>query len=405
MATDHAESMLNALLDKFDRSSMAFGTEGRKNRSISISVGRDKVLKEYTVQDCYLFRPDIEAAARKLEDEGLCTILWDEERNTLEKIFLNLENIDKAFAYAGRIRRSVVDQNEYDAIEKRLSLASEDVSRQFLQEMSVLVSSHSSHAKWYSDLDELDTLLSIIKAMESQKTEILLRNFSKRNFGDSKLFERYSSKLTSIYRAFGMEPDIDFETLCETHSIVRNTGYTYLKNGITLTVGKLCADLNSYPFEFALSHKAIDTIKISSITAKKLITIENLTTFNYFNDPEAIVIYLGGYAGRYEIELIKMIYASCPNIEYLHLGDIDWGGFEILIDLRKRTSIDFRPYLMSIAQLEKYRVECLPLTDNDRNNISRMLDDPKADEFKDVLTYMLENGYKLEQESLQFIDD
>ena len=58
---------------------------------------------------------------------------------------------------------------------------------------------------------------------------------------------------------------------------------------------------------------------------------------------------------------------------------------------------------MGINELEKYEEECLPLTTNDRIRLEKLLSDSRAKLFYPVIKYMLEKGYKLEQESLLFV--
>lgn len=84
------------------------------------------------------------------------------------------------------------------------------------------------------------------------------------------------------------------------------------------------------------------------------------------------------------------------------MGDIDWGGFEIFIHLKNMTGINFVPYNMSINELIVHANECIPITDNDRRRLELLLQNPDAKIFYDTIKFMLENGYKLEQESLIF---
>ena len=55
---------------------------------------------------------------------------------------------------------------------------------------------------------------------------------------------------------------------------------------------------------------------------------------------------------------------------------------------------------MGIEEFEEYREECIPLTERDRDGLAKLLEDPEAGEFRGVISFMLDNGYKLEQESL-----
>ena len=121
-----------------------------------------------------------------------------------------------------------------------------------------------------------------------------------------------------------------------------------------------------------------------------------------YKDNDSIVIYLGGYHNHTRRNLLKKLHEAKRNLKWFHIGDIDWGGFEIFLHLTTHTGIDFQPYLMGINELGKYEEECLPLTTNDRNRLEKLLSDSRAKLFYPVIKYMLEKGYKLEQESLIF---
>lgn len=64
-------------------------------------------------------------------------------------------------------------------------------------------------------------------------------------------------------------------------------------------------------------------------------------------------IFLSGYHNIAKQNFIKKIHSQNPEKEYLHFGNIAPDGFYILQDLRTKTNINFVPYKMGIAQLEK----------------------------------------------------
>lgn len=405
---DYAGLILNALLDKFERSRFAFLSaeelSALPDSRISLATARDRVFADYWVQDCYLYRPDIDSAARKLCARGFCTAWWNEGKGLLERIALCPDRVDEAFSYAGRTRRR--DRESDDAgklAEKRQGLCSITAAG-FLDAMEQMILSHRSHFGWYTDESDLDLMLKMIEAVENQQDEIMLRNFSKRNFGDSKVFENNQTRILNVFNTFGTDKDgyESFDSLCKAHNIVRNEGFVLLKGKVVLGIAGQEFNLPDYPYVFPVPHTAIGDLSVISVPATRLIAIENLTTFNYFNDPDAVVVYLGGYAGRNEIEILKKIKKAAGEIQTLHMGDIDWGGFHILIDLRKKTGIDFRAFRMGIEELEEYRSECKRLTEKDRAGLSRLLGEKEAMEFSGTISYMLEHGYKLEQESLVF---
>lgn len=405
---NYASLILNALLDKFERSNLAFLSReelaGSPASKISISVLKDKLFADYWVQDCYLYRPDIDCAVKELCAKGFCFARWDESRDLPERVGLCLDKVDQAFSYAGRTRQQDKDSGESEMLrKKRQGIHCNTVGR-FLDELEQLVRNHKSHSEWYSSGSDLDLLLKMIDAVENQEEEILLRNFSKRNFSDSKVFERNQTRILKVFNRFGETGNTynDFDSLCKEHNIVRNEGFVLIKGGVRLGIAGQAFDLSEYPYVFPIPNKAFKDLSIIDVSVSKLITIENLTTFNYYNDPDAIVVYLGGFAGRHEIGILKKIHERTSNLQFFHMGDIDWGGIRIFMDLRKKTLIPFKPLNMSIKELEEYRDECIPLSERDRDGLAKLLDDEEAAEFRDVISFMLGNGYKLEQESLLF---
>ncbi|MCR5517876.1 MAG: hypothetical protein K6F17_04825 [Lachnospiraceae bacterium] len=81
-----------------------------------------------------------------------------------------------------------------------------------------------------------------------------------------------------------------------------------------------------------------------SVYASKVITIENLTTFNTYEDEDALIIYLGGYHNSIRRKLI-----------------------------------------------------CKIFTDRDRSRLKNLL----GGEFDALIRYMLDNDCKLEQEAIE----
>lgn len=130
---------------------------------------------------------------------------------------------------------------------------------------------------------------------------------------------------------------------------------------------------------------------------KKVITIENLTTFFRWKEEHSLIIYLGSYHNRIRRSLLEMIYQAIPDAFYSHFGDIDAGGFLILKDLRSKTGIPFQSSHMDLETLKMYEQYGRQLTESDRKRLEKMKED---DEFGEVIGYMLENNIKLEQECI-----
>lgn len=159
-------------------------------------------------------------------------------------------------------------------------------------------------------------------------------------------------------------------------------------------------DLDKLGFEYLLSDEMINSLEIISSNVSKIITVENLTSFYSLDDKGAIIIYLAGFHNHTKQALLKKIYATYPNAEYLHFGDIDAGGFWIYQTLKEKTKIPFVPYKMNVKELIDNKNNLKKLTDNDKKRLNKMIFDSRFDIFKETILYMLANNVKLEQEIL-----
>ena len=124
-------------------------------------------------------------------------------------------------------------------------------------------------------------------------------------------------------------------------------------------------------------------------------TVENLTSFNRIKSADTFFIFLSGYHNSAKQIFLKKLHDQNPKKSYLHFGDIDPDGFFILENLRSKTGIDFTPYKMGTAELEKYRAFTKPLEKNDITKANSLIESGR---YSDIMNYMLEHNCKLEQE-------
>ena len=224
--------------------------------------------------------------------------------------------------------------------------------------------------------------------------ETYQRDFSTAVLHDSKAFEKIKSKVVNILFEYG-----DFavkDTVLEELNIIRNPGHVYFKGNGIITIDGQIIDLQKLHGDIGISSSLLQNIDDIKVNGNKVITIENLTTFNAFGDKNFFAVYLGGYHNHDRGEFIRKMYSLNPHAEYYHFGDIDAGGFYILLHLRKKTGISFKPYKMDILILQENISKTKKLTDNDRVRLKNLLES----EFKETINFMLENDCKLEQENL-----
>lgn len=257
--------------------------------------------------------------------------------------------------------------------------------------------SYKSIQAYIDDLDSLKLYIKAIEEMAQLEEDTLKRNFSKKVFNDSKLFERIENKVLKIVREFSDYDIEDNDELLSLFHIVKTPTFVYLKGGLIINVKNQMIDLSVYGHELALSSSALADLEIIEVAVKKVITIENLTTFVSFNNPDYVAIYLGGFHNSVKRELLNKISKYDANIEFYHFGDIDAGGLYIFEDLVAKTGIQFTPYLMDIMTLERYKLFWMKLTQNDKKRLEKLNDG----RFSQLVQFMVKNNCKLEQEAIQ----
>lgn len=398
---DYISSILNKLLDKVDKRKIKNGSTLK--RAVSLYTDKDKIFEKYWAEDSYNYRPNIHDAVDFLVQKGFIIAEYDRGTELLKKVTLNNNNITEAYVFLNRIPKQIIIDEDIKRAKALLTLIEEStVSYRYLSKMISLLESGDAHLAYFKSLEELAISTSIVKEIENNEDEILLRNFSKKRFKDSKFVEKNASKLVRIFDEFDDRKYSDFSELCAAHYIVKDKGYALVKHGFCFKINNQIIDLDALNVDFAFSDEAIDGMEILALNRKKVVTIENLTTFHYFNDSDSIIIYLGGYHNSIKRKLLQKINSFNSSLHWLHMGDIDWGGFKIFIHLKNMTGIDFVPFKMGIDELLAHKNECISLTEDDRRKLKLLLQNPDAKVFCPTIQFMLKNGYKLEQESLVF---
>ena len=149
----------------------------------------------------------------------------------------------------------------------------------------------------------------------------------------------------------------------------------------------------------ALSSTSIEKITAFEIFDSKIMTVENLTSFNRINESDVFYVFLSGYHNSAKQNLLRKIFNSNQHKNYYHFGDIDPDGFYILENLRTKTNIDFKPYKMGIEELGKYSNFTKTLEGNDITKAKTLIEKGCHTE---VLNYMLNHNQKLEQEIISW---
>jgi hypothetical protein len=87
-------------------------------------------------------------------------------------------------------------------------------------------------------------------------------------------------------------------------------------------------------------------------------------------------------------------------------ADLDYGGLNLLAQLRERVNPRALPYRMDIETLEAHAAWAKPLTPGDVRNLARLARRPALADMQPLIQHLLRRSLKLEQEAVVLpVDD
>lgn len=404
------KKVLNGLLDSYENS-LLFTGENKVNISIDFPFNKRK-LPTYFDESSYEYE-SIHSAMRELEEKGYIHIVWKKgkENHIISKVVLNTGKLKNVYQYVNRVPKADLVALNILMLEKYNRIYDTPVCQRFIDYLLERLRGNQT-VKEYIDLgrcQETELLLKGIYEIEINKKQYYIREFSIKVFHDSKVLDNIGSRLGKIFRNFkegfaGKNADeMNFTEILAEYGIYHTPNYVYLKGNVAFAIQQTMYDIGSLRQGIGISGEDLAGIRFCDVSAvKKVMTIENLTTFFRWVENESLIIYLGGYHNGVRRALLRAVYEALPDAEYYHFGDIDAGGFEIYRDLCSKTKIPFKMYRMDLDTLVSHQSYGKELTESDRDRLERILErnGSVAGDFCELIRYMLENNVKLEQECI-----
>lgn len=404
------KKILNGLLDSYENSRLFTG-ENKVNISIDFPFNKKKI-PAYFDESSYEYE-NIHSAMRELERLGYIRIVWKKgkENHIISKVVLKLEQADRAYQYVNRVPKADLLALNTAMLEKYQSIYDTPVCQRFISYLLERLRGHQP-VKEYLDLEECrrtELLLKGIFEIERNQRQCYIREFSIEVFHDSKTLQSISSKLGKVFQNFGEDfcdkdiSEMDLAEILAEYGIYHTPNYVYLKGEVSFSIYQTRYDIGSLRQGIGISGEDLSAIRFCDTSAiKRVLTIENLTTFFRWEEPESLIIYLGGYHNSVRRALLNAVYEALPDAAYYHFGDIDAGGFEIYRDLCSKTKIPFQMYRMDLDTLISHQKYGKELTESDRVRLKKMLERVAEDAggFCELVRYMLEQNVKLEQECI-----
>lgn len=395
--------ILNALLDSYERS-LLFTGENKVMVNIDFPFTKKRI-PEYFEESSLLYE-DIHVCMEDMENRGFLKIEWKKERKNhiITKVVLRIEMLMEIYEYLGRIPRSDLLKRNQKLLQEAWKKFDTPICRSFLSYLQERIKENKSVKEYIelSDLKATEKLIKTIFLIEQNKKQCYVREFSIDHFSNSKSFEDICGSIVKVMHTFGNNfKEKTLEDILAEYGIYNTPNYVYFKGDITLMINGKALSIGALHQGVGISGEDISQIQWKDFqNIKKVITIENLTTFYRWNLEDGLIIYLGGYHNSVRRTLLQSLYQSMPQAKYSHFGDIDVGGFEIYEDLCVKTQIPFQLYKMDLDTLKRHEQYGRKLTENDKKRIFNLLEKRKID-YDQVLRYMLEHDVKLEQECIR----
>lgn len=386
--TNYKEIILNLLLDKYERSK-SFTGDNKVEQRFSVKIAT--LFPKYGDEAEYDLFNALNEAVFALSEMDFVSFQC-KKNGVIENVSLKFTRLYDAYAYLTRTPKAETNRNLTGLLEQYDG--KNDLLTRFCAVQKERIAKNKKAEYFDGDIAEYEKLLKAVSMIFDVAEETFIRDFSIRVFGDSKSFEAIKGKVKRLLFQYGDFPDE--ETVLEDLNIVKNPGHIYMKGSALIQISGQTIDLSKLNGDVAISSALLPDVEKITVTGKRIMSIENLTSFHAFSEKDTFAVYLGGYHNTHRRRFIQQLFKDNPTAAYYHFGDIDAGGFYILLHLRNKTGVPFLPYHMDISTLQQYCDYTKQLTENDVKRLKKLADT----EFSDTINYMLTNNCKLEQEAM-----
>lgn len=206
------------------------------------------------------------------------------------------------------------------------------------------------------DLDAAREFLTLLCAISKDEARGLdTRTFSLRATGDTKAFDRHSSRLFSVLAGWFNETSAD--AIWSKIGLDRYPHPVHLRGPLFAENAQgILVDGRSKPFA-SLHPELLPLVKMAA-TPPYILTIENYASFNRHArelDDGGLVVYTGGFPSVGVTALLTLVLNTIvEEVPFFHWGDIDPGGLRIFRYLEEVLPRAPRPHLMNRQLAEDY---------------------------------------------------
>jgi hypothetical protein len=235
-----------------------------------------------------------------------------------------------------------------------------------------------------------DTLVKALSGILHWSAPALIRYASTAICGDSKQLQRLEPRLRQALQAITGSDSL------ENFGILRKPRFVTIHGPLILLQGEQQTDFGIFPAPVSLAETNFTSETIFTTHATICLTVENEDTFHELaaTNPGVILI-LTSYAGSAVRHMIRMLPS---DMTFLHYGDHDPAGADILRDLREKTQRDIHPLIVrELPNLSRRSANAL-----ERRTLLRLCEATLPEALRIQVESLLEHGIPddFEQESI-----
>lgn len=368
----------------------------------SLNFRKDKY---YMKPENYKKREEINEEAKSMEKQQLVKIVWDDYNNFINKIRYSLEKIEIFYELSGKQRKDVVLSKEIKKITSTIERISTPwIKQYFIDKREYIGEKRKLDSHFKSKKEYIyDTLLGLDNIIQNNDV-MLERVFSKKYLKNSKLFElKMRTTLASIIKSYNSDlTNLEDDEILRFVGIEKTASDLDIKGNIKIELDNQVIDLGKFIYGTTLNIETLKNCRIVEIKALRIVSIENKANFKYelqANNNDLFVFSSGFYSPIEREFLIKVrdfLDKTHSEVEYLHSGDLDFGGFNIFIHIKNTIFPQLKPYKMNKDLYLKYIDYAEPFN---VNKIKSLIDKPGYEVFQDLIKEIIRHEKFLEQEA------
>lgn len=405
------ETLLNELLNKYENSK-EFKEQKKSVRRIMINFyGSRNCFTPYDLED-FQSKCSYEEAVKKLKTLEWIDFEWvkGQENHIISKVWLCTAKVNEIYTALERTSKGEYMNDLMNILNAAMDKAKIKWVKDCFSNWLEYIEKNRKTVKFLPDgTSEINEFLDcIIFLSEMKNVEMLERVFSVKCFGDSKKFERiYKNKLVSVIKTYFLSDsdELTSEQVLNSVGIVRYPEQVELCGAISFQFHEKVIDYSPLALGGCIS--IADTMKAQIIiesSIKRILFIENKANYVDFiinhKKIDEIIIYHGGYYSPSKAMFYIKLQNVITNQELYHWGDIDFGGFDMFLRLKKNIFHNLKTIRMGVEELIQYQNYCIPIDDSYSEKLKSLLQNNELENEIECLNYMIRNKLKLEQEVL-----